>query len=48
MLEQKIAQVKLDIEEFRNTGKADKRVETLMFYQEYLEDELRMMRQLNP
>lgn len=44
-LEEKISQVKQDIEGMRQTGTADKKLETLVFYQEYLEDELKMLRE---
>jgi len=44
-LEEKIVQVKQDIEGMRQVGSADKKLETLVFYQEYLEDELKMLRE---
>jgi hypothetical protein len=47
LLEAKIAQVNLDVAKFREQGHADKRVETMEFYREYLEDELKMLRQKN-
>lgn len=40
----KIEQVEKDIEAFRQQGKADKQVEVLCEYLEYLQDELRMIR----
>lgn len=45
IMEAKVAQVTYDIDQFRQQGRADKRVETLEFYKEYLEDELKMLRQ---
>jgi hypothetical protein len=42
-LEKKIEQVKQDIEMFRQQGNADKKLEVMMFYQEYIEDELKML-----
>jgi hypothetical protein len=44
IMEAKIAQVTSDIEEFRQKGHADKRVETMEFYKEYLQDELNELR----
>lgn len=44
ILEEKIVQVGIDIGKFREQGHADKRVETMEFYKEYLEDELKMLR----
>jgi hypothetical protein len=43
-LTKKIEQVILDIEMFRQQGNADKKLEVMMSYQEYLEDELKMLR----
>lgn len=45
IMEAKIAQATWDIAKFREDGHADKRVETLEFYKEYLQDELKMLRQ---
>jgi len=45
VMEAKVAQVVYDIDQFRQKGHADKRVETLEFYKEYLQDELKMLRQ---
>ena len=42
-LKKKIEQVILDIEMFRQQGNADKKLEVMMSYQEYLEDELKML-----
>ncbi len=41
-LEKKIEQIKQDIEMFRQQGNADKKLEVMMFYQEYIEGELKM------
>jgi hypothetical protein len=41
-LEKKIEQIKQDIEMFRQQGTADKKLEVMMFYQEYIEGELKM------
>lgn len=43
-LTRKIEQVKKDIESFQQAGKADKQIEVLHEYLEYLEDELKMLR----
>ena len=43
-LELKIDQVKKDIEAFVQSGRADNKVGVLTEYQEYLEDELKMLR----
>ena len=43
-LKKKIEQVTQDIEMFRQQDNADKKVEVMMSYQEYLEDELKMLR----
>ena len=43
-LTRKIEQVELDIESFRQAGKADKQVEVLYDYLDYLKDELKMLR----
>ena len=40
----KIEQVKNDVEAFRQSGNVDKKLETMGFYQEYLEDELRILK----
>jgi hypothetical protein len=45
IMEAKVAQVVYDIDQFRQKGHADKRVETLEFYKEYMEDELKMLKQ---
>jgi hypothetical protein len=42
-LEQKIEQVKLDIEGFKQGGNADSKLEHMMSYQEYLQDELKIL-----
>jgi hypothetical protein len=42
-LEHKIEQVKQDIEMFKQQGNADKKLEVMIFYQEYIEDELKML-----
>jgi archaellum component FlaC len=42
-LEKKIEQVKLDTELFRQQGNADKKLDVMMNYQEYLEDELKRL-----
>jgi hypothetical protein len=42
-LEKKIEQVKQDIEMFRQQGNADKKLEVMLFYQEYIEEELKML-----
>jgi hypothetical protein len=39
----KIAQVKQDIESFQQAGSADKKVEVLHDYLDYLKDELKML-----
>lgn len=41
---QKIEQVKNDVEAFRQSGNVDKKLETLGYYQEYLEDELKTLK----
>ena len=41
-LEKKIEQIKQDIEMFKQQGNADKKLEVMMFYQEYIEEELKM------
>jgi len=38
--QEKIARVVYDIDQFRQEGRADKKVETLEFYKEWLEEEL--------
>jgi len=43
-LTQKIEQVKKDIESFQQAGKADKQIEVLHDYLDYLNDELKMLR----
>ena len=43
-LEKKIEQVKSDIELFRQQGNADKKLDTMILYQEYLEDELKRLK----
>jgi hypothetical protein len=45
IMEAKVAQIVYDIDQFRQKGHADKRVETLEFYKEYMEDELKMLKQ---
>ena len=45
IMEAKVAQITYDIDQFRQKGYADKRVETLEFYKEYMEDELKMLKQ---
>jgi hypothetical protein len=45
IMEQKLAALVYDIAQFREQGYADRRVETLEFYKEYLTDELNMLRQ---
>jgi len=42
-LEKKIEQVKLDTELFRQQGNADKKIDVMIHYQEYLEDELKRL-----
>lgn len=42
--QEQIARVVYDIDQFRQNGRADKKVETLEFYKEYLEDELKDLR----
>ena len=42
-LEKKIEQIKQDIEMFKQQGNADKKLEVMMFYQEYIEDELKIL-----
>lgn len=42
--QEQIARVIYDIDQFRQSGRADKKVETLEFYKEYLEDELQELR----
>jgi hypothetical protein len=42
--QEQIARVIFDIDHFRQNGRADKKVETLEFYKEYLEDELKDLR----
>jgi hypothetical protein len=47
-LTKKIEQVKLDTELFRQQGNADKKLDVMIHYQEYLEDELKRLQiQLN-
>ncbi len=46
-LTKKIEQVKLDIEGLRQAGKADKQIEILHDYLDYLNDELKMLRNQN-
>ena len=47
-LEQKIEQVKLDIDGFKQSGNADTKLDHMMSYQEYLQDELKILqRKLN-
>jgi hypothetical protein len=43
-LQDKIAQVVIDIEALRNTGESSKKLEILCEYKEYLEDEIRMLK----
>lgn len=43
-LEKKIEQVKSDIELFKQQGNADKKLDTMILYQEYLEDELKRLK----
>jgi hypothetical protein len=40
----KIAQVNRDIESFQQAGNADKKVEVLYDYLEYLQDEVKMLK----
>jgi len=47
IMEHKIASITADIAQFREQGHADRRVETLEFYKEYLVDELAMLKQQN-
>lgn len=42
-LEKKIEQVILDIDMFRQKGNADKKIDVMIHYQEYLEDELKRL-----
>ena len=42
-LTKKIEQVKLDTELFRQQGNADKKLDVMIHYQEYLEDELKRL-----
>lgn len=42
-LEQKIEQVRLDLDRFRQGDNADSKVEHMMFYQDYLQDELKIL-----
>ena len=42
-LEKKIEQVKSDTELFRQQGNADKKLDVMILYQEYLEDELKRL-----
>jgi len=42
-LEQKIEQVKLDLERFRQGDNSDSKLEHMMFYQDYLQDELKIL-----
>jgi hypothetical protein len=44
IMEHKIASITADIAQFREQGHADRRVETLEFYKEYLTDELNELR----
>jgi hypothetical protein len=44
IMEHKIASITADIAQFREQGHADRRVETLEFYKEYLVDELNELR----
>lgn len=46
-LTKKIEQVKKDIEGLRQAGKADKQIEILHDYLDYLQDELRMLKNKN-
>ena len=46
-LAKKIEQVNSDIELLRQSGKADKQIEVLYEYMEYLRDELRMLNNQN-
>ena len=46
-LTKKIEQVNSDIELLRQSGKADKQVEVLYEYMDYLKDELRMLNNQN-
>ena len=43
MLVEKIARAKADIEKFKLSGLEGGKLETLSLYQEYLEDELKML-----
>jgi archaellum component FlaC len=42
-LDKKIEQVKLDIDLFRQKGTDDKKLDVMIHYQEYLEDELKRL-----
>ena len=42
-LEKKIQQVILDIDMFRQKGTDDKKINVMVLYQEYLEDELKRL-----
>lgn len=46
-LTKKIEQVNSDIELLRQSGKADKQIEVLYEYMDYLKDELRMLNNQN-
>ena len=43
-LQDKIAKVVIDIEALRNTGESSKKLEILSEYKEYLEDELKFLK----
>lgn len=43
-LNKKLEQVKQDTDMFRQQGNADKKLEVMISYQEYLEDELKILR----
>lgn len=43
-LQDKISKVIIDIEALRNTGESSKKLEILSEYKEYLEDELRFLK----
>ena len=42
-LTKKIEQVKLDVDLFKQKGTDDKKLNVMVFYQEYLEDELKRL-----
>lgn len=46
-LKEKIARVIVDLEELRRTGDASRKLEVLTEYKNYLEDELRMLKNEN-